>query len=144
MALAIAFPVALFPFSRTVWIAMDLVFHPPRARLRTAAAGNARPSATMTIRADWRARSTHEVAGDDLANLLSLDSSINRPPSSSTPTNVPVRERAASSRVTTLAEERSASEPPGRETAGHPPRQRPHTPRRSAPARHGAPRPGSR
>ena len=31
VALAIAFPVALFPFSRTVWIAMDLVFHPPGA-----------------------------------------------------------------------------------------------------------------
>jgi uncharacterized protein (DUF983 family) len=30
VALAITFPVALFPFSRTVWIAMDLVFHPPR------------------------------------------------------------------------------------------------------------------
>ena len=30
VALVIAFPVALFPFSRTVWIAMDLVFHPPR------------------------------------------------------------------------------------------------------------------
>jgi uncharacterized protein (DUF983 family) len=29
VALAVAFPVALFPFSRTVWIAMDLVFHPP-------------------------------------------------------------------------------------------------------------------
>ena len=29
VALAIAFPVTLFPFSRTVWIAMDLVFHPP-------------------------------------------------------------------------------------------------------------------
>jgi len=29
VALAIAFPVALFPVSRTVWIAMDLVFHPP-------------------------------------------------------------------------------------------------------------------
>ena len=29
VALAIAFPVALFPFSRTVWIAMDLLFHPP-------------------------------------------------------------------------------------------------------------------
>ncbi len=29
VALAIAFPVALFPFSRTVWIAMDLMFHPP-------------------------------------------------------------------------------------------------------------------
>jgi uncharacterized protein (DUF983 family) len=29
VALAIAFPVALFPFSRTVWIAMDLVFHQP-------------------------------------------------------------------------------------------------------------------
>ena len=28
VALAIAFP-DLFPFSRTVWIAMDLVFHPP-------------------------------------------------------------------------------------------------------------------
>jgi uncharacterized protein (DUF983 family) len=29
VALAILFPVALFPFSRTVWIAMDLIFHPP-------------------------------------------------------------------------------------------------------------------
>ena len=29
VALAIAFPVALFPFSRTVWIAMDLILHPP-------------------------------------------------------------------------------------------------------------------
>jgi uncharacterized protein (DUF983 family) len=29
VALAIAFPVALFPYSRTVWIALDLVFHPP-------------------------------------------------------------------------------------------------------------------
>jgi uncharacterized protein (DUF983 family) len=29
VALAIAFPVILFPFSRTVWIAMDLMFHPP-------------------------------------------------------------------------------------------------------------------
>ncbi len=29
VALAIAFPVVLFPFSRTVWIAMDLIFHPP-------------------------------------------------------------------------------------------------------------------
>jgi uncharacterized protein (DUF983 family) len=29
LALAILFPVALFPFSRTVWIAMDLIFHPP-------------------------------------------------------------------------------------------------------------------
>jgi uncharacterized protein (DUF983 family) len=29
VALAILFPVALFPFSRTVWIAMDLVFHLP-------------------------------------------------------------------------------------------------------------------
>jgi uncharacterized protein (DUF983 family) len=29
VALAIAFPVALFPFSRTVWVAMDLIFHPP-------------------------------------------------------------------------------------------------------------------
>jgi uncharacterized protein (DUF983 family) len=29
VALAIAFPVALFPFSRTFWIAMDLIFHPP-------------------------------------------------------------------------------------------------------------------
>ena len=29
VALAIAFPLILFPFSRTVWIAMDLVFHPP-------------------------------------------------------------------------------------------------------------------
>jgi uncharacterized protein (DUF983 family) len=30
VGLAITFPVALFPFSRTVWIAIDLVFHPPR------------------------------------------------------------------------------------------------------------------
>ena len=29
VALAIAFPVALFPFSRTVWIAIDLIFHAP-------------------------------------------------------------------------------------------------------------------
>jgi uncharacterized protein (DUF983 family) len=29
VALAIAFPVVLFPLSRTVWIAMDLVFYPP-------------------------------------------------------------------------------------------------------------------
>jgi uncharacterized protein (DUF983 family) len=29
VGLAIAFPVIFFPFSRTVWIAMDLVFHPP-------------------------------------------------------------------------------------------------------------------
>src|SRR3954465_14607431 len=29
VVLAIGFPVALFPFSRTVWIAMDLIFHPP-------------------------------------------------------------------------------------------------------------------
>lgn len=29
VTLAIAFPVILFPFSRTVWIAMDLVIHPP-------------------------------------------------------------------------------------------------------------------
>jgi len=29
VALAIAFPVALYPFSRTVWIAMDIIFHPP-------------------------------------------------------------------------------------------------------------------
>ena len=29
VALAVAFPVTLFPFSRTVWIAIDLIFHPP-------------------------------------------------------------------------------------------------------------------
>ena len=29
VALVIAFPVTFFPFSRTVWIAMDLIFHPP-------------------------------------------------------------------------------------------------------------------
>ena len=29
VALAVAFPVILFPYSRTVWIALDLVFHPP-------------------------------------------------------------------------------------------------------------------
>jgi len=28
VTLAIAFPVAFFPYSRTVWIAMDLAFHP--------------------------------------------------------------------------------------------------------------------
>jgi uncharacterized protein (DUF983 family) len=32
VALVIVFPVALFPFSRTVWIAMDLIFHPPGRR----------------------------------------------------------------------------------------------------------------
>jgi uncharacterized protein (DUF983 family) len=32
VALVILFPVALFPFSRTVWIAMDLIFHPPGRR----------------------------------------------------------------------------------------------------------------
>jgi uncharacterized protein (DUF983 family) len=29
VALAVAFPLLFFPFSRTVWIAMDLVFHRP-------------------------------------------------------------------------------------------------------------------
>ncbi|MBW3632523.1 MAG: hypothetical protein KY456_05805, partial [Chloroflexi bacterium] len=29
VALAVAFPLILFPFSRTVWIALDLVLHPP-------------------------------------------------------------------------------------------------------------------
>lgn len=29
VALAVAVPVLFFPYSRTVWIAMDLVFHPP-------------------------------------------------------------------------------------------------------------------
>jgi len=29
IALAVAFPLILFPFSRTVWIALDLVLHPP-------------------------------------------------------------------------------------------------------------------
>jgi uncharacterized protein (DUF983 family) len=29
VALAIAFPLLLFPYSRTFWIAMDLTFHPP-------------------------------------------------------------------------------------------------------------------
>ncbi len=29
VSLAVAFPVLFFPYSRTVWIAMDLVFHPP-------------------------------------------------------------------------------------------------------------------
>ena len=38
VALAIAFPVTLFPFSRTVWIAMDLIFHPPGRRCRAATA----------------------------------------------------------------------------------------------------------
>jgi uncharacterized protein (DUF983 family) len=29
VALAVTFPLILFPFSRTVWIALDLVLHPP-------------------------------------------------------------------------------------------------------------------
>ena len=29
VALAVAFPLLLFPYSRTVWMAMDLTFHPP-------------------------------------------------------------------------------------------------------------------
>ncbi|MBA2595091.1 MAG: DUF983 domain-containing protein [Chloroflexia bacterium] len=29
VVLAVAFPVLFFPFSRTVWIALDLTFHPP-------------------------------------------------------------------------------------------------------------------
>ena len=29
VALAVAFPLLFFPYSRTVWIALDLVFHPP-------------------------------------------------------------------------------------------------------------------
>ena len=29
VALAVAFPLILFPYSRTVWIALDLVLHPP-------------------------------------------------------------------------------------------------------------------
>ena len=29
VTLAVAFPVLLFPYSRTVWVAMDLSFHPP-------------------------------------------------------------------------------------------------------------------
>ncbi|MGH2614182.1 MAG: DUF983 domain-containing protein [Thermomicrobiales bacterium] len=29
VALAVAFPLLFFPYSRTVWIAMDLGFHPP-------------------------------------------------------------------------------------------------------------------
>ena len=33
VALAVAFPVMLFPFSRTVWIALDLTFHPPESAL---------------------------------------------------------------------------------------------------------------
>jgi len=33
VALAVAFPLVFFPFSRTVWIAMDLVFHPPGPNL---------------------------------------------------------------------------------------------------------------
>lgn len=30
VALAVAFPLALYPYSRTVWIAVDLLLHPPR------------------------------------------------------------------------------------------------------------------
>jgi uncharacterized protein (DUF983 family) len=33
VSLAVAFPLIFFPFSRTVWIALDLVFHPPRQAL---------------------------------------------------------------------------------------------------------------
>jgi hypothetical protein len=29
IALVIAFPITLFPFSRTIWIALDLILHPP-------------------------------------------------------------------------------------------------------------------
>lgn len=29
VGLAVAFPLLFFPYSRTVWIALDLVFHPP-------------------------------------------------------------------------------------------------------------------
>jgi uncharacterized protein (DUF983 family) len=29
VVLAVAFPILLFPYSRTVWMAMDLSFHPP-------------------------------------------------------------------------------------------------------------------
>ena len=32
VALAVAFPLILFPFSRTVWIALDLVLHPPATK----------------------------------------------------------------------------------------------------------------
>ncbi len=32
VALAVAFPLILFPFSRTVWVALDLVLHPPTTR----------------------------------------------------------------------------------------------------------------
>jgi hypothetical protein len=47
VALAIAFPVILFPFSRTVWIAMDLVFHPP------AQGAERQPRGTLTERDDY-------------------------------------------------------------------------------------------
>ena len=30
VALAVLFPVLFFPYSRTIWIALDLVLHPPR------------------------------------------------------------------------------------------------------------------
>lgn len=29
VALAVAFPLLFFPYSREIWIALDLVFHPP-------------------------------------------------------------------------------------------------------------------
>ena len=29
VAMAVVFPIIFFPYSRTVWIAMDLTFHPP-------------------------------------------------------------------------------------------------------------------
>jgi len=33
IVLAVAFPVALYPFSRTVWMALDLFLHPPDEKL---------------------------------------------------------------------------------------------------------------
>jgi uncharacterized protein (DUF983 family) len=44
VTLAVALPVVFFPFSRTLWMAMDLVFHPPgRAVSRPASTTARRP-----------------------------------------------------------------------------------------------------
>ena len=69
VALAIAFPLALFPFSRTVWIAMDLIFHPPVGASERQLRGR------LSERDDDysgrpAARSTHKVAGDDLVDIV--------------------------------------------------------------------------
>jgi uncharacterized protein (DUF983 family) len=34
VAIVVALPILFFPYSRAIWIAMDLTFHPPRSRER--------------------------------------------------------------------------------------------------------------